>query len=126
MTVRLPEGLPEDFDYSEPVNAVGGKKAAEEENGWGEGGMRGSSPVKEEERRARSPGKEVRIQASMDLGLHLKMNCIYCAWCSIPCKYQVRGRSPEKQLITANLSPARSESQIVSTFSPKHYCWQLS
>ena len=27
---------------------------------------------------------------------------------------QVRGRSPEKQLITANLSPARSESQIVS------------
>ena len=65
MTVRLPEGLPEDFDYSEPVNAVGGKKAAEEENGWGEGGMRGSSPVKEEERRARSPGKEVSIQTSM-------------------------------------------------------------
>ena len=26
MTVRLPEGLPEDFDYSEPVNAVGGKE----------------------------------------------------------------------------------------------------
>ena len=66
MTVRLPEGLPEDFDYSEPVNAVGGKKAAEEENGWGESGMRGSSPVKEEERRARSPGKEVSIQTSME------------------------------------------------------------
>ena len=65
MTVRLPEGLPEDFDYSEPVNAVGGKKAAEEENGWGEGG-RGSSPVKEEERRARSPGKEVSLQTSME------------------------------------------------------------
>ena len=60
MTVRLPEGLPEDFDYSEPVNAVGGKK--EEENGWGEGGIRVSSPVKEEERRARSPGKEVSTQ----------------------------------------------------------------
>jgi len=91
MTVRLPEGLPEDFDYSEPVNAVGGKKAvAEEENGWGDtSGIRGSSPAKEEERRARSPGKEVR------------------------------GRSPEKQLITANLSPARSESQIASAVEKK-------
>ena len=123
MTVRLPEGLPEDFDYSEPVNAVGGKKAAEEENGWGEGGMRGSSPVKEEERRARSPGKEVSIQTShlenIENELHLLCLVLYTI-------YQVRGRSPEKQLITANLSPARSESQIVSTFSPKHYCWQLS
>ena len=54
MTVRLPEGLPEDFDYSEPVNAVGGKKAAEEENGWGEGGMRGS--------RRRRGGREVRAK----------------------------------------------------------------
>merc|ERR1712088_691006 len=44
---------------------------------------------KEEERRARSPGKEVR------------------------------GRSPEKQLITANLSPARSESQIASAVEKK-------
>ena len=26
MTVRLPEGLPEDFDYSEPVNVVDGEK----------------------------------------------------------------------------------------------------
>ena len=26
MTVRLPEGLPEDFDYSEPVNIVTGEK----------------------------------------------------------------------------------------------------
>ena len=26
MTVRLPEGLPEDFDYSEPVNIVMGEK----------------------------------------------------------------------------------------------------
>jgi len=52
-------------------------------------GGRGSSPVKEEERRARSPGKEVR------------------------------GRSPEKQLITANLSPARSESQIASAVEKK-------
>ena len=68
MTVRLPEGLPEDFDYSEPVNAVGGK---EKENGWGEGG-RGSSPVKEEERRARSPGKEVSSKKqAVSLYLHI-------------------------------------------------------
>ena len=68
MTVRLPEGLPEDFDYSEPVNAVGGK---EKENGWGEGG-RGSSPVKEEERRARSPGKEVSSKNQVvSLYLHI-------------------------------------------------------
>ena len=26
MTVRLPEGLPEDFDYSEPVNVVDDEK----------------------------------------------------------------------------------------------------
>ena len=42
------------------VNAVGGKKDSDE-NGWGETGGRGSSPTKEEERRARSPGKEVGI-----------------------------------------------------------------
>ena len=71
MTVRLPEGLPEDFDYSEPVNAVGGK---EKENGWGEGG-RGSSPVKEEERRARSPGKEVSSKnQAVSLYLHILLN----------------------------------------------------
>ena len=42
------------------MNAVGGKKD-NDENGWGETGGRGSSPSKEEERRARSPGKEVDI-----------------------------------------------------------------
>ena len=79
MTVRLPEGLPEDFDYSEPVNAVGGKK--EEENGWGEGGIRGSSPVKEEERRARSPGKEVSIHKNgVTLINTIKRNRICCAY----------------------------------------------
>ena len=32
------EGLPEDFDYLKPVNAVGGKK--EDKNGYREGGIR--------------------------------------------------------------------------------------
>ena len=49
MTVR---GLPTDFDYSEPVNSVGGGEG----NGWGEEEERAA---REEERRERSPSKEV-------------------------------------------------------------------
>ena len=50
MTVR---GLPSDFDYSEPVNSVGG---GGEGNGWGEEEERAA---RGEERRERSPSKEV-------------------------------------------------------------------
>ena len=89
MTVRLPEGLPEDFDYSEPVNAVGGgggnkKEKVDEENGWGEvPGIRGSSPVKEEERRARSPGKEVRAARIVRTHLNLSKYIVNPTRCEV-------------------------------------------
>ena len=76
----LLEGLPEDFDYLKPVNAVGGKK--EDKNGYREGGIRKSSPVTEKERRVRSLGKEVSIhnsESTCHLDSHLKENFIHCA-----------------------------------------------
>ena len=72
---------------------MGGKK--EDEDGCGEGGIRKSSPVTENERRVRSLGKEVSIHNSgstCHLDSYLKGNCIHCAYaialCSIPnCEY---------------------------------------
>ena len=105
MTVKgLPQSYTDSLGYSEPVNSVSDIISN------GDSSLGSISPVKDVSRDI-SPVKEVRDREVTSPVRDLRSPTDPRA--RSPSK-EVRARSPEKQIIPTGLSPAKSESQIVS------------
>jgi hypothetical protein len=105
MTVKgLPQSYTDSLGYSEPVNSVSDIISN------GDSSLGSISPVKDVSRDI-SPVKEVREREVTSPVRDLRSPTDPRA--RSPSK-EVRARSPEKQIIPTGLSPAKSESQIVS------------